>query len=133
MKKTFLFIFALCILVACSSAPKTDVTGDWKLVSYGDAASPISALPGIDTSIKFEKGQLSGNVGCNSFSGNYEMKDAAIIFESMMSTEMFCEETSPQEQGVLSVLSNTTNLKMNGNTLTITSADGASVVNLTRK
>jgi len=48
---------------------------------------------------------------------------------------MYCEETSPQEQAVLGVFSDGVKLQiqMNSSTLTITSADGASVVNLVRE
>jgi heat shock protein HslJ len=52
-----------------------------------------------------------------------------------MSTMMYCEETSSQEQAILSIFSVNVNLpiQMKGDTLTITSADGASEVNLARK
>jgi heat shock protein HslJ len=138
MKKTFLLAIALFILTACSSgsSASADITGEWKLISYGDAINPTPAIPNVDTSIKFDSnGQMSGNVGCNSFSGNYEISGDKITFSSIMSTLMYCEETSLQEQAVLSVFSDNVNLqnKMNGDTLTITSANGSTVVNLARK
>jgi len=135
MKMTFLLTLAFLILSACSSA-SVDITGEWRLVSYGDAANPTPAIANVDTSIKFDsKGQLNGNVGCNGFGGNYEMSGDTITFNSIMSTLMYCEETSAQEQAVLGVFSDNVKLQiqMNGNTLTITSADGASVVTLARK
>jgi len=134
MKKTLLIAIALLILSACSGASPA-VTGEWKLVSYGDPSNPTTALPKVDTSIKFENGQLSGNVGCNGFGGNYELKGDKITFNGVMSTLMFCEETSAQEQGVLSVFSDKVELTMqlSGDTLTITSADGSSVVHLARE
>jgi heat shock protein HslJ len=136
MKKPHLLLTALFILAlsACSSA-KPDIGGDWKLVSYGDAANPTPALPDVDTSIQFENGQMSGNVGCNGFGGTYELGGDTITFSGIMSTMMFCEETSVQEQGVLGVFSDNTamQIQLNGNNLSIASADGASVVNLARK
>ena len=135
MKKTFLLAIALFILTACSSA-SPDIVGDWKLESYGNAANPTPAIPNVDTSIKFDpNGQMSGNVGCNSFGGSYETSGDKITFDSIMSTMMYCDETSAQEQAVLSALSDNVKLqiKLNGNTATITSPDGASVVNLARK
>ena len=135
MKKTFLLAITLFILAACSSA-SADITGDWKLTSYGDAAKTTPAIPNVDTSIKFDSnGQISGNVGCNSFGGNYEVSGDKITFSSIMSTLMYCEETSSQEQGILSTFSDNVELQfqMNGDTLMITSADGLSVVNLARK
>ena len=138
MKKTFLIAIALFLLTACSSgsAASADISGDWKLISYGDAANPTPAIPKVDTSITFESnGQIRGNVGCNSFGGNYEVNGDKITFNSMMATLMFCEETSSQEQAVLSAFSDNMKLsiQMNANSLTITSADGSSVVKLVRK
>ena len=135
MKKIVLFVIALLILAACSSV-SADIEGDWKLVSYGDATNPTPAIPNVDASINFDStGQVGGNVGCNSFGGNYEMSGNTITFSSVVSTLMYCEETSSQEQGVLGVFSDNVKLpiQLGGDTLTITSADGASVVNLARK
>ena len=130
---TALFVLAV-VLIACSTS-KPDITGDWKLVSYGDAANPTPALADVDTTITFEDGQMSGNVGCNGFGGNYELRGDEITFSGIMSTMMFCEQTSAQEQGVLSVFSDNgaLQIQLNGDSLTIASADGASVVNLARK
>jgi heat shock protein HslJ len=134
LKRTFLIVITLFILAACSSASPA-ITGDWKLVSYGDVTSPTPAIPNVATSTRFDSnGQISGNVGCNDFGGNYEVLGDKISFSSMMSTAMYCAETSSQEQAVLSVFSDNMKLsiQMNGDTLTITSADGLSVVNLAR-
>lgn len=136
MKKFHLLLTALFLLAlsACSAA-KPDLSGDWGLVSYGDAVSPTPALPGVDTSFTFENGQMSGNVGCNGFGGEYDLRGEQITFKGIMSTMMFCEATSAQEQGVLSVFSDNVpqQIQVNGDSLTITSADGASVVTLVRK
>ncbi len=134
MKRIFLIAIVVLALTACSIA-KPDLSGEWKLVSYGDAASPTPALPDVDTSIKFENGQMSGNVGCNGFGGAYKLSGDKITFSGIMSTMMYCEESMMQEQGVLGVFSDSVALQiqLNDNFLTITSADGASVVNLARK
>lgn len=135
MKKTLLLILALFILTACSGS-SPDITGDWKLISYGDASNPTPAIPNVDASINFDSnGQMSGNVGCNGFGGSYETSGDTITFGSIMSTMMYCEQTSAQEQSVLDVFSDKVKLKvqLNGSTLTITSTDGSSVVVLARK
>jgi heat shock protein HslJ len=135
MKKIILFALTLLILAACSSTPKVDLSGEWKLVSYGDVANPTPAVPDADTSFKFENGQFNGHAGCNSFGGGYELRGDKIAFNGIFSTEMYCEETSVQEQGVLAMLADNPNLQiqLNGNTLTIASADGSSVLTLERK
>ena len=136
MKKIILFIMTLLMLAACSGASTANITGDWKLVSYGSVDSPTPAIPDVDTLITFDpEGQMNGNVGCNGFGGNYKISSGKITFDSIMSTLMFCEGTSDQEQAVLGVFSDKVGLQfqLNDNTLTITSADGLSVVNLERK
>ena len=135
MKKNLLIVLALLILTACSSTGPS-ITGDWALVSYGDASNPIPAVPDVDTQINFdENGQMSGNVGCNGFGGAYELTGNEITFNGVMSTLMYSDATSAQEQGVLGVFADKVQLQfqLNGDNLTITSADGTSVVNLVRK
>ncbi len=131
MKKISLLLIILFILTACSSA-KPDLSGEWKLVSYGDTSNPTPAIPNVDTSIQFENGLMSGNVGCNGFGGAYEISGDKITFSGIMSTMMYCEETSIQEQAVLAIFSDSVKLpiQLNGNTLTIASADGVSIINL---
>lgn len=138
MKRIVLLTLTLLILSACSSGlgASPSVLGDWKLVSYGDPANPSPALPNVESSIKFDSnGQISGNVGCNTFGGTYEVSGGRITFSSLMATLMYCEQTSAQEQAVISVLSDNANLQiqMNGHTLTIISTDGYSAVVLEKK
>lgn len=136
MNKIHLLLTALFLLAlaACSST-KPDLGGEWQLVSYGDAANPTPALPDVDAAITFENGQMSGNVGCNGFGGEYKLNGDQITFGGIMSTMMFCEQTSAQEQGVLGIFSDgvALQIQVNGDSLTITAADSASVVNLARK
>ncbi len=136
MKKiTLLLTFFMLIMAACTGGSSSALAGEWKLVSYGDASNPTPAVPNVDTSISFdEKGQFGGTVGCNSFGAGYVVDGDQITFEPILSTMMFCEETSPQESAVLAILSDATvKFQLNGGQLTLTSADGASVVVLERK
>ena len=105
------------------------------MISYGDASNPTPALPNGETSINFnEDGTFGGNVGCNSFGADYKVNDDQITFGSIMSTMMFCEETSAQESAVLAILTDkTVSFAISENELTIKSTDGVSVVVLARK
>ena len=135
MKRIILFAITLFLLAACSASPKVDLGGEWKLISYGDKTNPTPALPGVDTTITFENGRIGGNVGCNMFGGEYQIKGDKISFEPIMSTEMYCETTWAQEQGVLGMLTSNgaVTVQLAGDTLTITSADGSSALILMRK
>lgn len=135
MKKiTFLLIALVMVLSACSGN-SASLEGEWKLISYGDSASPIPALPDVETSINFgADGQFGGSVGCNSFGAGYQVNGNQITFEPVFSTLMFCEGTMDQETVVLSVLSEQTlNFELIGNQLTLTTQDGSSVIVLEKK
>ncbi len=137
MKKINLFLIAFLILLfsACSGAAPESITGEWTLISFGDSSNLTPAVPNVETSIAFdENGQFGGTVGCNSFGAGYKLENDQLVFEPIISTMMFCEETSPQESAVLAILSDATvKFQLNGGQLTLTSADGASVVVLERK
>ena len=132
MKRIILFVITISLLSACSTSPAVDVFGDWTLVAYGEGSNLTDALPQVDAFISFTESQVSGNVGCNGFGGDYKVKGNTITFGSIMSTMMYCEETMAQEQGVLAALQGEVKATVNGNTLTLTSADG-SVVILSRR
>lgn len=141
MKKTSLalvtlFALSVIILSDCSGgAASASPTGEWTLVSYADASDPTPALPDVETSINFnEDGTFGGSVGCNSFGADYKVDGDQITFGSIMSTMMFCNEISTQESAVLAILTDkTVSFTVNGDQLTLTSTDGASVVALARK
>ena len=124
---------AMVIFNACSTT-NTSLTGEWKLVSYGDSAVPTPAIPGMDTSISFEEGQFGGTVGCNSFGGDYKLNGDQMSIGSVFPTMMFCDQTSTQESAVLAILSDQTmTVTQSGNLLTLSSTDGKSVVTLEKK
>src|SRR5262245_8080026 len=106
MKKFVMSLFVLLlILTACSGGGSTSIAGTWSLVSYGDAANQTPAAPAVDTSIEFKDGQMSGNVGCNSFGGKYELNGETVKFSEVVSTMMFCEgPIGDQETATLNVL-----------------------------
>ena len=136
MKKTLVLIaMFVSMLAACSPGGSTSVVGEWRLVSYGDPASVTPAAPDVETSIIFDKnGHMSGNVGCNGFGGEYAIDGDAIVFDQVVSTLMFCEgPVGVQESVILSVFRDTASLAVEGDTLTITSADGNAVVVLKKK
>jgi heat shock protein HslJ len=138
MKKIFLCLIVLVIMVgftACSGQNSVALNGDWKLVSYGSKSNPTPAVPDIDTNVTFSSdGKINGSVGCNSFSGDYKVSGDKITFGPIASTLMGCPDPIGQQESVVfSVFTNEATFKIDGSTLTITSADGNSVVVLAQK
>lgn len=129
------FALAGLMLSACASGDADSITGEWKLVTYGNASNPTPAVPNVETSINFDSnGQFGGNVGCNFFGADYKTSGDQVTFGPVDSTMMLCEETSSQESAVLGLLSDkVVKFQMNENLLIITSLDGASLIALARK
>ena len=130
-----LLVLTSMILTACAGGGSASVIGDWRLVSYGSASNLTPAVEDVDTSITFDgEGKIGGSVGCNSFGGDYKVDRTKITFESIVSTLMMCEgPVGDQETVTLNVLAGEAAFKLDGNNLTITSADGASAIVLARK
>jgi heat shock protein HslJ len=132
-KMLFVGLLTVFILAACTGGSSASIEGQWKLVSYGSTSDQIPAVPDVETSIEFKDGQMSGNVGCNSFSGEYTVDGDTITFGPVMSTMMYCEAVADQESGTLAVMQGSAPFVLDGNTLTITSEDGASSIVLEKK
>lgn len=135
MKKIYFLLIALVVLLSACSGSSVSLEGEWALVSYGDSSNPTSALPNVETSINFDAdNQVGGNVGCNSFGGEYKLNGNQVTFSGIFSTLMFCEGTMDQETVFLNILSEQSlNFELSGNQLTLTSQDGSSVIVLERK
>jgi heat shock protein HslJ len=134
MKKILIALFTLMLLAACSASSPESLQGRWQLVSHGPASSQVAAAEDVEAFIEFgADGQLSGNVGCNGFGGDYQVEGNTITFGAIISTKMFCEgPVGEQEATTLAVLSESATFSLAGDTLTITSADGNSVILLER-
>ena len=134
MKKFVILLFALLILTACAGENSASVTGTWRLVSYGPVAEQKPAAADVETSIEINDGKVAGNVGCNGFGGSYELDETTIKFSDVMSTLMFCEgEVGDQELATLAVLRDSASYVLDGDSLTLTSADGTAMIVLARK
>jgi heat shock protein HslJ len=130
-----LFTLAGVLLAACAPAASPSIAGEWTLVSYGEPASPTSAAPDIETSIVFgNDGKVNGSAGCNTFGGDYTVGDDTLTFGALASTLMFCEGAAGEQETVLyTVFVDTASFVLDGDMLTVTSADGSAMVVLARK
>lgn len=128
----FISIIVIIILAACGGpGTATELAGtSWKLVSYGAVANPTPAIPEVNATLTFDVQRLSGNAGCNSFGGDYNLSGSEISFGQIVSTMMACQEPlrMQQEQAVLHIFSGTARLNLENNRLTITSSDGIQAV-----
>jgi len=135
MKKLVIGLSVLFVLAACAGGSSASIAGQWKLVSYGSANSQTPAIADVNTNIEFTSdGKLNGNVGCNSFGGDYKMNGKNITFGPVMSTMMFCEgPVGEQEMATVAVFQRSAAFVLDVDKLTITAADDNSMIVLARK
>ena len=131
-----LIMAILMMLTACSTgktSPDLSAT-QWKLVSYGPVSDQTLAAPGIDTLLKFgADGKVGGNLGCNSFGGDYTQKGDQITFGPLVSTLMACPEPQMSQESIsFAILTGSVNFTINGDSLTITDASGKNELVFTR-
>lgn len=127
-------VIALLVMSACAGGTAS-LEGEWTLVSYGASFSPVPALPDVEAFFSFgADGQFGGNVGCNGFGAEYKADGSRVTFGAIMSTMMYCEATADQESLVLEILNQgELSYQLDGDTLTLTSANGDSMIVLARK
>ena len=100
-----IFSFLVVCLCLCLSIRAQSIVGSWRLtwlLIEGDMAYSIVAP--VTLSIQ-KNGRISGNGGCNSFSGSFAFKQpkkfkkaVKIKFGDILSTEMFCDRASNTEK-----------------------------------
>lgn len=94
--------------------PSQDMAGTWILTSMatGEDSSVISPTTTINLTISSD-GTLSGHGGCNSYSGPYAVQGTttlygrSIVIGPVVSTLMYCRETSAQEGTYFQILQGT--------------------------
>jgi heat shock protein HslJ len=132
---TLLFVSGLLLSACASQGIQAGLPGtSWKLVSYGPAGKQTSAAAGIDTSLDFGKdGTVNGNLGCNSFSGNYQVTNGNIVFSMMISTMMACiGPQMNQEDAGLKIMNGTVRYTVAANKLTLFAAKGDNSITFTK-
>jgi len=84
----WLWLSLLGLLAACTPLSGGDpLNGSaWQLQQIDGVAVPAEAT----VTIAFADGQVSGNGGCNSYGGNYQVQSSAITFDQVMMTAMAC-------------------------------------------
>jgi heat shock protein HslJ len=141
MRKIFLLMTVCSILLSACAAPAdggesgASLAGtNWRLASYGPVSATQTAAADVDTSLAFgSDGKLSGNMGCNGFGGDYSQAGNTLTFGPIMRTLMACEgQRMEQEDAAMQVLVDTATFTLDGDTLTIFSADGGTLLELTR-
>ncbi len=79
----------------------------WQLTAYGPAGAETPVIGEMPITLLFDSaGQVSGEGGCNSYSGTYQVADNQVSFSQVISTLRACmdDNVTTQEQEYLQAL-----------------------------
>lgn len=124
--------------IAIFRAVSQELAGSsWEVISYNNGrGGVVSLLTGTALTIIFnEEGQFNGNAGCNSYFGSYQLEDESLIMGPFGATMKACLEPEgimDQEAQFLAALESVATYKIDGLSMTMLNADGATAVNFMR-
>ncbi len=103
-KITAVALFAIAA-AGCKQASKYALTdGEWALISWNDDAGEEQVVVTNRPTMKFDsESKVSGNAGCNQFSGRYTVKEEEITIDMGALTRKMCLDMTLEEQMVWSV------------------------------
>jgi heat shock protein HslJ len=117
------YAIAICLMLgACASTPVTmRVAGDWRALRVR-GAPPSAPAP----TVRFADGQVSGDAGCNRFSGSYSQSATGITVGPLVSTRRACadEARTAQETRYLDALQHARTVVLSGGRLVLDGAGG---------
>jgi heat shock protein HslJ len=107
-----------------SEIPSQEMAGTWILTSMatGEDSTVISPTTTINLTI-ISDGTLRGHGGCNSYSGPYAVEGTTTLYGRsiaigpVVSTLMYCRETSEQEGTYFRILQDTSSFAIDGDHL----------------
>jgi heat shock protein HslJ len=105
---------------------------EWKLVSFGKAGAESPVLEKTAVTIKFgADGKAGGSSGCNSYGGEYQVRDDTLSLDRIISTKRAClaQDIMEQEQGYLMALGSAGKFKLADKQLTVFYDEGRGALN----
>jgi heat shock protein HslJ len=122
-----------CLLLAAPAARAVDMpgpAGSWVAEAIGGETLPSSPRPDITFA---DDSRAHGNSGCNRYTGGFIRDGASLRFGPVAGTRMACEPPAMAvEQRFHQALEVVRAWRMDGATLLLTDAAGATVVRLVR-
>jgi heat shock protein HslJ len=114
--------------------PEKALAGDWVVTGYFRPGAIVSPLAGSTLTATFDAGQISGDSGCNRYSGPYEVDDTKIAIGPLASTLRACAdpEVDQQASDFLAALQLARTFTLDSRGLTLLREDGGIAVTLQR-
>ena len=125
--------------LAVYRAESQDLAGSsWEAIGYNNGKQAVtSVLAGTTLTAEFgQDGTLSGNGGCNTYSGPYKVAGKQITIGPLVSTMMACADPAgvmDQEAQYLAALQSAATYRIEGAVLELRTKDGALAADFLRK
>jgi heat shock protein HslJ len=117
------------VVLSYTEAVPITLTGtDWSATGINNGTGAVSSLVAgtTVTAVFGDDGTISGNAGCNSYNGTYEVSGANMTIGPLATTRMACEpDVSDQEAKYLAALGRVSTYVIRGDQLELRDADGA--------
>ena len=112
------------------AAPQNPLNGTgWQVTAYNNGRGAlVSPLEGTTLTARFGSSQVSGQGGCNDFSGGYSVSGSNISIGALAGGMMTCTEPDgimDQEAAYMAALQSATSFQFDGNRLTLRRGDGS--------
>jgi len=109
--------------------------GDWVVTSYFRPGAIVSVSAGTTITASFDGKTMSGNSGCNNYSGPYKTDSTKIEIGPVAATQRACADNAvnQQESEYLAALDTVREFGLDANGATLFRADGGIAVTMTRK
>lgn len=120
-----------------AAQPPASLTGsEWRVQAVNNGVGGVaSVVTGTQLTVTFgTDGRVSGNTGCNLFSGPYTVTGSSLTFGSLISTRRAClsDAANRQEAAFLAALGNVKAYRLVGDRLTLVDGAGARQIELVR-
>jgi heat shock protein HslJ len=117
------------VVLSYTEAVPITLTGtDWSATGINTGTDAVSSLVAgtTVTAVFGDDGTISGNAGCNTYNGTYEVSGTDMTIGPLATTKMACEpDVSTQEANYLAALGQVSTFKIRGDQLELRDADGA--------
>lgn len=110
------------------------LAGDWEVTGFFRPGAVVSPVAGSTLTASFDAGRISGDSGCNQYSGPYEVDDTKIAIGPLASTLRACADPAvgDQETQYLAALELARTFSLDGGGLTLLRDDGGIAVTFAR-
>ena len=122
------------VLLVFDAAPANPLLGSWLVDSYSNGAGGVRApVPGTAPTAVFRLVQVSGETGCNTFSGPYTTNGNVAAIGPLATTRMACaDDLTIQETQLLAALQGVARIESRGDRLALQDRNGGTLVLLVR-